>query len=68
MASEWKVLRDDLVDQGFTVTKTNAGHWRVYRDSEFVGVLGSTPGGGRAWQNAIAMLRRGGYRPSGRRR
>lgn len=68
MASEWKVLRRDLIVQGFDVEETGGGHLKVSRNGKTVGILAGTPGRGRAWQNAIAMLRRGGYQPSGRRR
>lgn len=60
MASDQKQLLKRLKKQGFTVEHTGGTHLKVCRRGQFV-VIPSTPGGGRAYQNTVALLRRIGY-------
>lgn len=47
-----------LQEHGYEVVRGRV-HVRVHTHGGVV-ILGSSPGGGRAWQNAIAQLRRQG--------
>jgi len=61
MKKEIAALVAELVEQGFEVRKTSAGHRIVFKDGRFVATLPGTPRGQRWYPNTIAALRRGGF-------
>lgn len=61
-----KILRE-LTKQGFTYRITGGGHYMVHSaDGQFVTVMPKTPSDYRGRKNAIAALRRAGFRWGGR--
>jgi hypothetical protein len=55
-------LLKDLARQGFTTNRTSRGHVAVRRDGMIVAVLAGTPSDWRSYRNALAQLRRAGFR------
>jgi hypothetical protein len=63
MDKEIRKLIEAIVDAGFTVTVTRKGRYRVTTaDGEFVTVITPTGGEGRGLANALAALKRRGFR------
>jgi hypothetical protein len=58
-----KKLMRSLADQGFDVEPTKKGHLRVYLDGIWVTTLPGTPSDWRSYRNAVAALKRAGYKP-----
>jgi predicted RNA binding protein YcfA (HicA-like mRNA interferase family) len=64
---EARALRRALLDQGFTVTPTRGGHFRITKsDTTLLVFVPSTPSDPRALKNAVALLRRSGFSWRGR--
>lgn len=57
-----KLIRN-LERQGFEVRYSAKGHPRVYLDGQFLTGLPGTPSDRRGVRNAMAVLKRHGYRP-----
>jgi hypothetical protein len=51
-----------LEAQGFTTRVTTKGHVTVYRDGVLVATFSGSPSDWRAMRNALAPLRRAGFR------
>lgn len=65
MASDKELRRliKALETQGFTVRATRNNHYQVRNAAgELVATLAGTPSDGRSWKNALAALRRGGFK------
>jgi len=62
MNREVRALVRELERQGFTVTITANGRYRVTKDGEFVTVIPAGLGDRRGLLNARAALRRHGFR------
>jgi predicted RNA binding protein YcfA (HicA-like mRNA interferase family) len=61
MNKDTKRLFKSLEEQGFEVTQTRNGHYRIRKDGRWVAIMAGTPSDRRAWLNAIAQLRRAGF-------
>lgn len=60
---ETKKLVKSLLQQGFDVEPTKKGHLRVYLDGVWVTTLSGTSSDWRSYRNALAVLKRAGYKP-----
>ncbi|OEV11952.1 hypothetical protein [Streptomyces nanshensis] len=61
-----KEVRDlirKLERQGFTVKLAKSGHYKIYKGSQLLGTLPATPSDARSLKNAVAALKRAGFRP-----
>lgn len=65
-ASDWADLRRAIVAAGGSLTRSRGTlHWKVYGpDGRFVTSMPCTPGEGRGYANARAVLRRAGLLPT----
>lgn len=58
---------DQLVEalraQGFEVELNGRQHWSARRNGRFITTFGQTPSDPRGLKNAIARLKKAGYRP-----
>lgn len=63
MRGDTRRLMRELTRQGFTTHRTRRGHLAVKRDGATVAVLAGTPSDWRSTRNALAQLRRAGFRP-----
>jgi hypothetical protein len=62
-SKELRRLIKALEAQGFTVRATRGQHYQVRNaEGELVATLAGTPSDGRSWKNALAALRRGGFK------
>lgn len=52
-----------LEAQGFTVTPTRNGHYRVSKNGTSVTTLPGTPSDHRSMKNCLAYLKRAGFKP-----
>lgn len=58
-SSETKAVRRDLERRGFTISKTNGGHWRYEHPDMDGAVYGAdTPSDRRSIRNLLAIIRR----------
>jgi len=62
MDKDLKKIVKALKAQGYETEMTRKGHLMVYRDGHLVAVLPGNVGDWRALKNAIAALRRVGFR------
>lgn len=56
-----KDLLKEMQRQGFTVARTNKGHWTVRKDGRLVTTLSGSASDWRSHRNAIAAARRHGF-------
>lgn len=61
MGSDLRKVLKALEEQGFTVTRTQSGHWEVRLDGRRVATLSSTGSDHRGLRNGLAYLRRAGF-------
>lgn len=69
MANDLKAILKAVAAQGFEVSRTSKGHWRVRdQDGRTVTVFSGTTSDRRAHRNALAQLKRAGliWPPPGR--
>ena len=59
---EVKKLMKALEKQGFECEIGGSGHPKVYREGKFITSLPSTPSDWRSLKNALALLKREGFR------
>ena len=65
--SDYRKLLRELERQGFTWRKTGTNHYFVAGpDGKWITTLPSTPSEYRGFKNAIAILRRAGFKWEGR--
>jgi len=62
MDKDTRKLVKALEAQGFTTRTTTKGHIAVTLDGKVIAVLSGTPSDWRATRNAVARLRRAGFR------
>lgn len=63
MGNDLRKVLKALEDQGFLLTRSSRGHWLIDTpDGRRVAVLAGTPSDHRSLKNAIARLRRAGFR------
>ncbi|MBE6483687.1 MAG: type II toxin-antitoxin system HicA family toxin [Actinomycetaceae bacterium] len=62
MDKEVRKLVKELEAAGFTTERTSRGHVKVYRDGTLITTLPGTPSSSRSLKNAMAYLRRAGFR------
>lgn len=67
MDKDMKKLLKALEDQGFEIRFTKKGHVTVGLDGKLVATLAGTASDWRSAKNALARLRRAGFRPPGDR-
>lgn len=61
MKKEVAEVVNALLDQGFSLKRTRAGHYIVSKEGKFVGTLAGTPSGHRWYRNTLAEFRRAGF-------
>ena len=61
MKKEVAELVDALLDQGFSLKRTKAGHFLVFKEGEFVETLPGTPSGQRWRVKTLTRLRAAGF-------
>lgn len=62
MDKDLRKLLKALVEAGFEVRVTKKGHHAVYLNGRWITTLSGTPSDHRSWKNALAALRRAGFR------
>lgn len=67
MSRDLREVLEAAKAQGFTVRRTKNGHYFVSRDGQPVTTFSGTPSDRRSFLNALAALRRAGFKPPGKR-
>lgn len=63
MSKDWDEIRRASEQQGWRWTRTKRGHWQGYApDGRTIVTVGGTPSDRRALDNALARMRRAGFR------
>lgn len=62
MDKELRKVVKALEEQGFEVVPTKSGHYLVLKDGRRVTTMSGTPSDRRSFANALAPLRRAGFR------
>jgi hypothetical protein len=65
-SKDLRVLRRELERQGFDLKRGGNNHWQVRKDGRLITTLPSTPSDRRGFLNAVATLRRAGFKWEGR--